>query len=696
MKRALLKKLLITATAAFTATAIIFGEGKAMSVYADDGTPDLVAYDINGDGDDEEVYKLENADDLYWFAGLVNGTLEGVGQKRYANAFLANDIMVNNGVLDEDGELNEADKDNFKVWTPIGNYDDEDKNSYYCGTFDGAGYTISGLYFNDSNKDKVGLFGYVGPASGDNRIKNLTVADSYFCGKESVGGVCGYNNSVIIQNCTNTATVKGSDNVGGVCGIIHKKSIENCYNAGKVCGTEHVGGVCGYSDEKNIIQNCYNTGAVSGNNYAGGICGRANHTLTIPLMIANCYNTGAVSGTTHVGGICGCASSKSIQNCHYLKTNDLKGNGDLKNDVAGSTEVKSSEQFASGEVCWLLNGGEEQADNPAFFQNLDADPDSDIAPVLDSTHSKVYLSSHCVVYSNTDFKEHSPSFSKRVDATCVKDGCEAYWYCTDCKKCFSDENCTDEIEDFDAWKSGDGKIEALGHKYAEAWSSDGKNHWHECSVCHDKKDVTAHTLVTSKTYAGINKDGKLETTCSVCKHVVKTEPIPAIASVKLSKTAYTYNKKAQKPSVIVTDSKGKVIASTNYTVKYPSGRKKIGKYTVTVTFKGNYTGSAKLSFAINPPKTSISKIKAGKKSFTVNWSKKTSDITGYQIEYSTSSKFTGKTKTVTIKSAKTSSKTINKLAGNKKYYVRIRTYKTVSGKKFYSDWSGKKTVKTKK
>lgn len=513
MKRALLKKLLITAAAAFTATAIIFGEGKAMSVYADDGTPDLVAYDINGDGEyglDDKAYKLETADDLYWFADLVN-----VKHKQSANAFLANDIMVNNGVLDEDGELNEADKDNFKVWTPIGYYDYEGKKSYYyVGTFDGAGYTISGLYFNDSNEDKVGLFGYVGLSSDNNRIKNLTVADSYFCGRDSVGGVCGDSNSVIIQNCTNTATVKGSDNVGGVCGIIKKKYIENCYNAGKVCGN---------------------------NKYAGGICGRANYdTITAPLMIANCYNTGAVSGTTFVGCICGCATSKSTQNCYYLKTDDLKGNGAL-NDVAGSTEVKSSEQFASGEVCWLLNGGEEQADNPAFFQNLDADPDSDIAPVLDSTHSKVYLSSHCVVYSNTDFKEHSPSFSKRVDATCVKDGCEAYWYCTDCKKCFSDENCTDEIEDFDAWKSGDGKIEALGHKYAEAWSSDGKNHWHECSVCHDKKDVTAHTLETSKTYAGINKDGKIETTCSVCKHVVKTELIPAIASVKLSKTAYTYN-----------------------------------------------------------------------------------------------------------------------------------------------------------
>ena len=158
----------------------------------------------------------------------------------------------------------------------------------------------------------------------------------------------------------------------------------------------------------------------------------------------------------------------------------------------------------------------------------------------------------------------------------------------------------------------------------------------------------------------------------------------------------TYNKKAQKPSVIVTDSEGTVIANTNYTVKYASGRKKVGKYKVTVTFTGNYTGSVELTFTINPPKTSISKIKAGKKSFTVNWSKKTTEVTGYQIQYSTSSKFKTKTKTVTVKSAKEASKTIKKLSGNKKYYVRVRTYKTVGKTKYYSEWSAKKSVKTKK
>ena len=235
-----------------------------------------------------------------------------------------------------------------------------------------------------------------------------------------------------------------------------------------------------------------------------------------------------------------------------------------------------------------------------------------------------------------------------------------------------------------------------GHKYAETWNFDAENHWHECEVCHDKKDVAAHTLVTTITNAGIGAEGKIETICTDCNNIIKTDLIPAIATVKLSQTSYTYNKKARKPSVIVTDSEGTVIANTNYTVKYSSGRKKVGKYKVTVTFTGNYTGSVELTFTINPPKTSISKIKAGKKSFTVNWSKKTTEVTGYQIQYSTSSKFSTKPKTVTVKSAKEASKTIKKLSGNKKYYVRVRTYKTVGKTKYYSDWSSAKAVKTKK
>ena len=166
------------------------------SVHAeDDNFPKLTAYDVNGNGemeDGEEAYPLDSVDDLYWFADKVNNDYDNYGD---ANAFLTKDITVNSGVLDENGELN-SDTSNFKAWI---NCDSQ----WYQGTFDGAGYTISGLYSNDSVAAYVGLFGLnIGT------IKNVSVTDSYFCGNGYVGGVCGYCKGTI-ENCSNTGKVEG-------------------------------------------------------------------------------------------------------------------------------------------------------------------------------------------------------------------------------------------------------------------------------------------------------------------------------------------------------------------------------------------------------------------------------------------------------------------------------------------------------
>ena len=151
----------------------------------------------------------------------------------------------------------------------------------------------------------------------------------------------------------------------------------------------------------------------------------------------------------------------------------------------------------------------------------------------------------------------------------------------------------------------------------------------------------------------------------------------------------------KKPTVKVVGSNGKTISSSNYTVTYASGRKNVGKYAVKITFKGNYSGTKTLYFHIKPKSTSVSSLTAGSKKFTVKWKKQATQTTGYQIQYSTSSKFT-KSKTVTVSKNSTTSKTISKLSGKKKYYVRVRTYKTVGKAKYYSAWSKAKTVITKK
>ena len=165
-------------------------------------------------------------------------------------------------------------------------------------------------------------------------------------------------------------------------------------------------------------------------------------------------------------------------------------------------------------------------------------------------------------------------------------------------------------------------------------------------------------------------------------------------NVQLSTTKATYNGKAQTPAVIVKDNQGKVIANTNYTVQYANNQN-VGQASVTVTFKGSYSGTVTKTFEIVPAGTKISKVTAKKKGFTVKWKKQTEETTGYEIQYSTSSKFKGAKTAGNIKAKKTS-KIISKLKAKKKYYVRIRTYKTVGGKNYYSDWSAAKNIKTKK
>ena len=197
---------------------------------------------------------------------------------------------------------------------------------------------------------------------------------------------------------------------------------------------------------------------------------------------------------------------------------------------------------------------------------------------------------------------------------------------------------------------------------------------------------------------------KLAAAIEGLKKVDKPEPTPTpevkkIGSVALKTTTYTYNGKVKTPAVVAKNNKKEVISKDNYTVKYASGRKNVGKYSVTVTFKNGYTGKYTKTFQILPKGTKIKSVKAAKKAFTAKWSKQATQTTGYQLQYSTSKSFKKSVKTSTISKNKTVSKTVKKLKAKKTYYVRVRTYKTVkvSGKsvKLYSGWSTVKKVKTK-
>ena len=225
-----------------------------------------------------------------------------------------------------------------------------------------------------------------------------------------------------------------------------------------------------------------------------------------------------------------------------------------------------------------------------------------------------------------------------------------------------------------------------------------------CKICNKKlstgKSIAAkgHSTTTKTQKATASKDGKITSTCTRCGTTTKTVKIAKVSKIKLSKTKYTYNGKKQTPSVTVKDSKGKELkVNTDYKVKLPSGRKNVGTYEVKITFKGSkYSGSKTLSYTINPKSTKLSKVSAKKKGFEAKWKKQSTQTKGYQIQYSTDSKFKSGNKTVTVNKNSTTKKTISKLKAKKKYYVRIRTYKTVGKQKYYSDWSKSVKVTTKK
>ncbi len=208
-----------------------------------------------------------------------------------------------------------------------------------------------------------------------------------------------------------------------------------------------------------------------------------------------------------------------------------------------------------------------------------------------------------------------------------------------------------------------------------------------------------HAYKDIVTKAKPKKNGKIVRKCS-CGVTAGTTTIYAPTTLSLSTARYTYNGKVKKPAVRVTDTKGKAISASNYTVSYSKGRKDVGRYTVKVAFKGSrYSGSLSKTFDIAPKAVTVSKAAGSTRGFSVRWSKNTRQTTGYQVQYSTDRKFKKGCKAVTIGKNRTTFRKISKLKAKKRYYVRVRTYKNVrsGGKtvKIYSGWSKARAVKTK-
>lgn len=313
--------------------------------------------------DAEGCYQVADAFQLFWFAGLVNGTLtDGTEQNTSASAVLTADIELS-------GE----------TWTPIGS-----ESTPYTGTFDGQGYTISGMTIENA-ESYSGLFGNV-----TGTVRDFTVTGSItITGDKTVAKVGGAVGSLgtasvggTVSGVTSDVDITvsaGNDHIGGVVGSMPENSsptVENCVYTGNINITVAAGsvaGVVGYI-RTGTIQNCANQGGISintgGNGSVGGILGYCNNGK---IYIRNCYNSGVIAaeGTANVGAIVGQNKSTqaTVSNCCYLTGSADKGQGQLTDDAAG-TAVKTDEDFKSGAVAVLLQGSQTAQ---AWGQTLGAD-----------------------------------------------------------------------------------------------------------------------------------------------------------------------------------------------------------------------------------------------------------------------------------------------------------------------------------
>ena len=503
-------------------------------------------YDIDANGektDSDEAYEIGNAGQLYWFAGLVNGTLtDGTAQNLGANAVLTKNITMNEDLLasiktDDDGNVTNG--SSFKAWRPMGMADEKGEfTGHYKGIFDGNGYSISGLYVNrdeataDVNsrfKSSIGLFGYH-----DGVTKNLGILDSYMRGQGCIGGICGYNDGGTIQNCYSAATVCGDSYIGGICGRSRSNSIiENCYNAGYIYGaTRSIGGICG--DNYSTIESCYNIGIIEGNFMVGGIVGVSSglgNTIWIKdcynrgnvigdtkdiggiggyigySLVENCYSQATVSGNTNVGGICGNSNKVDFQNAYY-DSNLYTGNaiGYLKDATIKQTEGKPSQAFESGEIAYLLQAGREEA---IWGQTLSGN-DVQAYPVLGG--ARVYQNityqdcakdeAHTVYTYANEQKQESYDYTlqevKAKEPKCTEAGNKAYYKCSVCGKLYTDQEGTNEVS------ANTVVVPAKGHSFTwiidrEATEqAEGSRH-EECSICHEKKAAVAIPKLPSST-----------------------------------------------------------------------------------------------------------------------------------------------------------------------------------------------------
>ena len=482
--------------------------------------PKPLVYDENGFTQDkkhfqpaelkDDWYEINNAGNLFWFSEFLRESVDNAS----ANARLTKSITIPAGMN----------------WLPIevGFY-----GTPYQGIFDGCSFTIAGLKIRYGAQDfysGTGLFECIGS---EGTVKNLGLINTDIeVDAGTVGSICGTNLGVI-ENCYNTGNIKGIANysqfIGGIAGR-NEGTIRLCYNTGEIFAQSAIaGGICGDAQNEAIIENCYNTGPVSAQWSVGGICGE----LTDSAIISNCYNIGtpnaadqyqsfahglATSGNTPVP-----AQRDNIINSYYLSENQTSDGG------------KTLEQFASGEIAYLLNGSVSQGDF-VWGQSLTGE-DVQAAPVF---KGKAVYAGYKFCYS------------------------EALSYGNDQSILF------------------EAKPE---HNIGGDWHSNQDGHWQACQNqgCSQTGDIYKHTpseqLINVKAPTASEEGYTGDTLCAVCKYILayghSINKLPPSITQGLE-NQYTPGSSAN-PIYIQTDA-----AITDFTgVKINGNEIEKGNYTVT-------------------------------------------------------------------------------------------------------------------
>ncbi len=417
-------------------------------------------------------YNIGNKEQLLLFRDIVNGT-NGQTQNLGACAMLINNIVLNDGTFDDDGNYTTGlIGATPEEWTPIG-----DSRNPYSGTFNGAGHTIKGLYCTAGENDYcAGLFASLDGAT----VMNVTVTGYIQRGcapdsgiKGMAGGIAGYVQNSTIRNCRSSCritTVPDKGFVGGIAGSIYgTTTIENCRNDGHITelygDNSAAGGIVGEM-QGGTVKGCINTGKVDctraaqnqagcggivgrafagtisdcinigevyvlGTCYAGGIIG---YTEGDGITVRSCYSVGTVSAANglNAGGICGTTrgGTTTFKNCYYLDSSSFYAIG-FRPDEEGSVEKKSLWEFADGTVLALLKAKRTGRDDPWADECVYFAVVSKQLPALRGMTGDAHTHSYYEWVSFGDaqhIRECSCGFVERAAHTIVNDICTVCGY----------------------------------------------------------------------------------------------------------------------------------------------------------------------------------------------------------------------------------------------------------------------------